>query len=154
MKFTPLTEQQIAEQNLIPEGYYRYKVTKATDKISQAGSEMIELNVEVFVGNSTRPLFDYLLSSFLMKLNHFCKVNGMMDKYDNGTLTSNDCWGKSQGFVNVGTQKDKTGKYSDKSVIKDYVLEIPAPKITAAALHGKPAGNGGFDPNLNDDVPF
>lgn len=150
MRFTPLSEKELAEMNQIPDGYYRYKVLESKDKKSQAGADMIELKVEVYVDGRGRWVFDYLLEAMMHKINHFCKVNEMMDKYDNGTLTSTDCFGRNKGYVQIGIQKDKTGKYGDKSVIKDYVSEMPEPK------NEKPVSFGNHEappPGFDDDVP-
>ena len=147
MRFTPLSDKELAEMNMIPEGYYRYKVLESQDRRSQKGADMIEMKVEIYCDGGKRVLFDYLHEAMMHKINHFCKVNDMMDKYDQGTLTSPDCRGKSGGFVHIVKQKDKTGQYPDKSVIKDYVLE----KVETAKV--EPVGLGVHDKLFDDDLP-
>lgn len=152
MRFAPLSDKELAEMNMIPEGYYRYKVLEAKDKRSQKGADMIELKIELYMQDRNRQLFDYLLEAMMHKINHFCKANDMLDKYDAGTLTSSDCYGRNGGFVHIAIQKDKTGNYPDKSVIKDYVIEIPEGKGTTSA----PKTFGNHDappPGFDDDIP-
>jgi hypothetical protein len=145
VKFAPLSAKELSEVNLIPEGLYRYKVVEAQETTSQAGADMIKLKVEVYVDGRTKVVYDYLLAAMMQKLYHFCENNGFLDKYDNGTLGMIDCVGASKGLVNIATQKDKTGKYADKSGIKDYVIDGEPQKSSS-----KPK----FEELKDDDLPF
>ncbi len=150
MRFDPLSAQELASQNLIPEGYYRYKVSTSQDTQSKKGDDQIKLNVEVYVNGKNRYVFDYLTQAFLMKIYQFCEVNDLMEKYHHGTLVAQDCFDRSKGYVNIVTQKDKTGIYGDKSVIKSYILDMPDNKDQGSL--SEPKLDEPFD--NNEDLPF
>jgi hypothetical protein len=150
VKFAPLSQKELSETNLIPEGYYRYRVVEAEETKSKAGADMIKLKVEVDVDGRTRTVFDYLLAAMMHKLYHFCEINNILDKYENGTLGMIDCRGAKTGFVDIVTQKDKEGKYPDRSGIKDYCSERGTKTL--------PANQGAMDPSVpfndTEEIPF
>ena len=134
MKFQPKTEKELAEANNIPVGDYAFEVLNATDKLSKAGNEMIELTLRVHVGESARQAKDYLMEAFGLKLLHFCECTGLHPKYLAGTFTAEDCLGKT-GFLIIGVEKGKLkddGKstWPDKSTVKDYVRALKAAPAT------------------------
>jgi len=147
MKFNPKTEQELKAMNLIEPGIYDYQVIDAKDTISKnSGNEMIELKLKIWdIEGRERLVFDYLLESFAHKLRHFAESNSMLDKYEAGQFHASDCLGKS-GKAEIIIQKDKTGLYSDKNSVKDYVVfdklvvqkDLPLKKDTF----------------INDDLPF
>lgn len=127
MKFTPKSDKEIAEENLLPKGEYDYEVIEAADKTSSKGNEMIELKLRFFHGESgTRVFKDYLLEQMAGKLKHFCVSHNLQQKYDAGTLRADDCLGLS-GRATVGIKKDKTGQYSDANTVFDYVVAKGSP---------------------------
>lgn len=141
MKVTPKTEKELQEMNNIPDGDYPFEILDAIDGKSKKGSDMITLTLRLFVGESSRQLNDYLLDAMPGKLFHFCQYTGLADKYAAGTLTAEDCLGKT-GFLTVKTQKGKlkddgSGDYwPDRSSVSDYIrgefkkapVVAPAPK--------------------------
>jgi len=146
MKFTAKTEKQILEDKLnhelkytlIPDGIYPFRVEEALDRYSQAGNEMIELQLTVLDHEKKqRVLTDYLLEIMDFKLYRFCAATGLLASYESGTLTDIQCVGKT-GKVEIGTQKGKDG-YKDKNIVKDYV---------AAPVESNVA-----EP-FKDDIPF
>lgn len=120
MNFTPKTEAEVSAFELFPVGEYDFDVIKATDEISSAGNEMIKLELDIYAanGNKTR-VFDYLLEVLAYKLKHFCDCVGLSKEYEEGKLNAAKCKGKA-GRCKIGIQKDKTGEYPDKNVVKDY----------------------------------
>lgn len=149
MQFQSKTEQQIQEENLIPAGEYDFTVQKAEEKKSKSsGADMIVIDMDIYVGDRARPLKDYLMESMAYKLRHFCYGVGLGAKYDAGTLTAQDCIGKS-GKVKI-VQK-QNGDYGLQNNVKDYVVgeSKPEPAMTPApnAKPSRPA------PAVGDDEP-
>lgn len=147
MRFTPKTETEIAEANLLQPGTYDFEVADAKDKTSKAGNEMIELNLKVFDADGDyRFVRDYLLESIPHKLRHVAYACGLGDKYEAGELTAEDFLDRT-GQVKVGIQKDKTGQYADQNSVRDYVL--PTGNAT-------PARQAQSQPAVIDDdeIPF
>ena len=122
MRFTPKTEKEIQEDNLLPEGNYSFEISGAEEKISKSGNEMIQLLIRVYKPDGKFNLInDYLLESMAHKLRHCCESCGILDKYDAGALLADDFIGKT-GNLKLSIQKDKTGAYPDKNSIKDYIV--------------------------------
>src|SRR6478736_10369488 len=137
MKFKAKTEKEIAEENNIPNGDYAYEVLSAEDKISAAGNDMIALTLRIFVGEASRQLTDFLLESMPGKLFHFCSYTGLARQYQDGTLTADDCLGKS-GYLTIGTSKGKKKENSDeywpdRPNVKDYIRNIGGVKAAVIA---------------------
>lgn len=148
MRFTPKTEKEIAEENLLPKGEYDYEVTEAADTKSKAGNEMIALKLRIYHGEGGgRIVNDYLMEAMPGKLRNFCAQHALLDRYESGTLNAADCEGRS-GRVFIKIEKDKSGQYADKNAVAGY----PAPKAGEAQREAAPAG-GGFSVT-DDDVPF
>jgi hypothetical protein len=150
MRFTPKTEKEIAEENLLPKGEYNYEVIAAEEKRSKSGNEMIAVKLRIFAGEDGGPtLTDYLMEAMARKLRNFCAQNGLLREYESGTLCAEDCIGKS-GVAYVKIEKDKTGAYPDKNAIADYPVKRGA---SAGGGSGAPPT---FDsgPASDDDVPF
>lgn len=149
MKFEPMSEIQLKSLNLIPEGEYQFEVVDANDTISKSGNEQIKLVLKIWDNDGkVRVIYDYLvpLTKMLYKVKHFCDSSGMSEKYEDGTLTSDDCIGRS-GRLRLGIQVDKAGVYPDKNNVVDYVTEDKAPSMIPPAVIAKPL-------EFNDDVPF
>jgi len=153
MKFTPKTEKELAAEGLMAEGTYPLEVVKAAPKQSAAGNDMIVVTLRVFeTADSGCLLDDYLMEAVAYKLFHFCAYSGLTKQYEAGTLTADDCVGKS-GYVKVGIQKGKkkddgSGEvWPDRNSVKDYVRQDTLKK--AGVIPAKaPAKDDG------EDVPF
>lgn len=147
MNFTPKTEKEIAEMNLIPAGEYDFEIIEANDKVSKSGNDMIELKLKVFDHNGAeRVMFDYLLEQLAFKLRHAAEACNLVDRYNMGTLVANDFVNKS-GRLKLGIQKDKTGAYPDKNTVADYITPKMVETMTAHAA--QPAAE-----MLSDSIPF
>jgi hypothetical protein len=151
MRFTPKTEKEIAEENLLPKGEYNYEVISAADTTSKkSGADMIAVKLRIFVSEDGGiTLTDYLMEAMARKLRNFCAQNGLMAQYESGTLRASDCEGKS-GVAYVKIEKDKTSQYPDKNAIADY------PVKRGNAQDGHTTAPPTFDsgPISDDDVPF
>lgn len=138
MKFTPKTEQQLAEENLLTPGWYDFVVLEAKSKISKAAAgrgetepNMIELKLRVYE-TPDRGVFvtDYLMEEMAFKLRHFCAEVGLLAAYDNGHLTPEACVGK-EGRVKIGPSKAR-GDFKPKDEAKDYGEPKNAPRANPA----------------------
>lgn len=149
MRFTPKTEKEIQEENLLPIGTYDFEIYRTEDKVSSGGNDMIELGLRVYgTDGSTKFVTDYLLESMAFKLRHASEACGLLAKYESGTLEAQDFLNKT-GQAKIKIQSDKTGKYSDKNVVADYIKSDSKAIIASTA---KPYPND--DPLLNDEIPF
>lgn len=125
MKFQPKTDEELAEENLLPEGEYSFEISGAEDTVSKSsGLDMIVLTVRVYKPDGNFNLItDYLSSSpkAAFKLSNICKACGIKDKYDAGELQSEDFIGKT-GMLKLKVQKDASGQYADRNAVGSYVV--------------------------------
>ena len=64
MRFSPKNDDELNSFELLPAGEYDFKVIKAKDRMSSAGNEMIELEIDVYsVDGKKVRVFDYLLEA-------------------------------------------------------------------------------------------
>ena len=120
MKFTPKSDAEINTFDLFPSGEYDFDVIKAFDETSKAGNDMIKLELDVYAANGKKTrVFDYLLENLAYKLKHFCESVGLVREYEEGRLSADMCKNRS-GKCKLDIQKDKSGEYPDKNIVKDY----------------------------------
>lgn len=151
MKFTPKTEKEIAEANLLSEGEYDFEIIGAEDKVSSRGNDMIYLKLKVFADDGGfKFVDDYLLEAIEYKLRHAAEGTGLLEKYETGHLLASDFLGKC-GKVKLVIQKDKNGQYPDKNAVKDYVIDREA---RAQAGTRQAATNSQAPIELDDEIPF
>jgi len=129
MNFTPKTEKQLEEENLIAEGTYDFEVVKAVDTFSQAGNAMIKLQLRVYHAEGETVITDYLTELMGFKLRHFADGVGMMDRYEKGTLAGSELTGKS-GKVKIEIRRDKSGEFRPQNVVKDYLKRAEIEKVS------------------------
>lgn len=150
MRIKPKTEEEVATRKLLPEGTYPFKIDNAEEKVSKNGNDMIVLVIEVYTpdGKST-VIYDYLMESMAYKLRHAAYACGLVAEYESGNLNDYDFKGK-EGFLKLGIQKDKTGEYGDKNVVKDYIVADTGSQKTTPTK-AKKADDA--DP-FADEIPF
>lgn len=122
LEFQPKTEEELNQSILLEKGEYDFDVVGAVEGTSKnSGKPMITLTLRVYApdGNTTT-VFDYLLASVEYKVKHFCDTAGLVNEYQLGILTADMCLNKC-GKCKLGIDKDETGKYKDKNVVKDYI---------------------------------
>lgn len=123
MKHTPLSDEEIAKQGLLPDGCYDFEVTAAEEKVSSKGNDMLEIKLNVFDADGTpRPRTDWIMPQMAKKFKHFHNATGMMDKYESGSLLPTDVIGKTGKCMIKSepyTNKDGLSVMSNK--IDDYV---------------------------------
>ena len=121
MKFSPKTEKEVAGRLLLDPGRYKFEVAKSTDEVSAKGNEMIHIVLKVYGKGADEVAFvhDYLLESMAHKLRHFAYAVGLGIKYEAGTLSADDCFGRS-GTVALRHRKDDG--YDTKNEVQDYIV--------------------------------
>lgn len=146
MRFTPKTEEECTKFTLLPAGIYDFEVTAARNKISNAGNDMIEIELKVFHDDGSATVKDYLMEAVAYKMRHFCAAAGLMAQYDSGELDDIDCigaTGKVKLEISKCKQKPNSDEcYPDKNGVKDYIV----PEGGA-----KPASR---EPGSDDDIPY
>ena len=126
MKFTPKTEEQLAEENLIPNGVYDFEVLEAHPKVSKAAKQrgetepnMIHLKLKVYEDVDHGVFIDdYLMEQMAFKLRHFCEETGLIEVYNTGQLSADMCAGRA-GKCKIGKGNPQEG-YLPKNEVKDY----------------------------------
>jgi hypothetical protein len=132
MRFTPKTEEQIAEEGLIPANTIcDFEVIEAEEKLSKVGNEMMTLKLKVWrPDGSTTLLFEYLLSDADWKLRAFAVGAGVLDKYEAGVFKPDDIIGAA-GKLKVGIDPAKNG-YPARNKVLGY--EKPAQSTARARV--------------------
>ncbi len=132
MQFEPKSEREILESEVWKKGEYEFEIVSAVEKLSKNTSKpMIELKVKLSnPKGQQRLLTDYLLPQMAKKFRHAANACGLIDKYDSGTLYDSDFVGK-KGKLELDVERDKTKRYPDKNVVKDYIVPgaSPAPGV-------------------------
>jgi hypothetical protein len=134
LRFQPRTEADIKKAGLAPAGDYPFEVLQASEEISKkSGHPMIKVKLGIYNGERVGAhVYDYLIASMESKLRHFCDSTGLLAKYESGTLTAQDCVGRS-GLCRLIID-DRDPAYEPKNAVKDYVsrkakpLSPPSPK--------------------------
>lgn len=166
MKFQPKSEIDLQNDNLWPVGVYGFEVLEdvtlgqnhyqTIDRVSKNGNEMIQLVLKVYNDDGRFiTVIDYLLESIAYKLRHAAAACGLLDKYETGILTAADFKGKS-GNLKLKIDKDKTGQYSDRNGVADYVTPedyvSASPKNRINGVVG--AKSSAAADMISDDIPF
>jgi hypothetical protein len=153
MKFTPKTEEELASENLLPEGVYDFETIDAWDKVSKKRNEMIELKLKVYDENGGfRFVTDYLLDSVLPKLLSFAKETGTRNAYDDGEYTADTCRGTA-GKVQIKIKP--AGEFPARNEVKFY--GEPKAKWEKAVTESAPSSYKPSAPVQDlaeDDIPF
>lgn len=166
MNFQPKTVKELQQESerlllLARKEPYPATVESAVDKTSKSGNEMIEIKLKVFADDgSHRIVTDYLMEAMAHKLFHFAEATGNMEKYEAGTLSSDDCEGKEL-FVKIGIDP-ANGNYVAKNVVKDY--SSPQSELRHSATHEepkpapksvpKPPKDADLDVLADSEIPF
>lgn len=150
MTYTPKTEDQLADEDLLPEGIYDFEVMDSDDRPSKKGNAMFTLKLCVYdVDGKRRHIFDYMAmgNSFgERKLRHAAVCCGLLEIYNSGNLqphTFLGCNGKVLLKKQDGT-KDGLGVsvYPPKNVVADYLT----PEEAVETKSSKDL--------IGDDLPF
>ena len=120
LSFQPETEEQVL--NLLKDGVYDFSVSEAKDAISKrTGNPMIKLTLVIWDKNGDkRFITDYIMTSYMRKLKHFCDATGLIDKYNEGSLTATDCLDKT-GKLKLVIKNEIDSPYPPQNEVQDYV---------------------------------
>jgi len=145
MNYTPKTENELQELDLLAAGNYPFRVTTAEDAVSKKGNDMIKMKLHVMDPQTNRQtfVFDYLMEAMAHKLRHFCEAVDMLDKYESGTLTPKDCEGQ-EGELELIVEP--AGEWPAKNAVKDYNIFTEDKPAETTKLTAKPTEN--------DEIPF
>ncbi len=151
MKFDHTADTD-GDWELLPKGTYSATVTKAAEKTSKSGHEMIELGLCVYADDgSERYVWDYLLShAMLHRIKHFCEATGMEGLWESDELTAADCEGKDV-TVKVDIEPAKNN-YKAKNKVVDYVAASGKAAAAPAQAQAQPPGD--HKPVEESDIPF
>ena len=150
MKFEPKSEEQIQRERCLPAGVYDFEVVDATEKQSRSGKDMIELKLSVFVDDHAVQVRDWIVEGFDWKLRHFCDTCGLLNQYEAGTITAEDCVGQA-GTVQI-VVKDSPD-FGPQNSVKDYGAGKKPQKTSELAV-GKPSARKQVAKMDEDDMPF
>lgn len=149
MRFTPLSNEELNMQSLLPDGMYNYQVVKSEDAVSRAGNEYIKATLKVW-DNDGREHLVFTNFALIKLLKHFCDVNGMENEYLSGNIPAEIFNGKCTGKALIGIEGEKPnpngGMYNAKNIVRDYIVSPHG-----STLKPLPDVKNDFP---NDDLPF
>ena len=162
MKFTPKTEDELRaeaeKRGAWSPGVYDAEIISATEKVSAAGNEMIELLLNVYHPDdgAQRQVKDWLVSvpGGAFKVRHCCESAGLSADYDAGSL---DAWKLESKPVKVKLkvetfQTDDGPRQTNK--VADYVASAVPAAPRAPARQPAPASAAPARRDFDDDIPF
>lgn len=153
MQFTPKSKEELAASNafdLIQKGTYDVECISAIERKSSNGNDMFALNWRVFVGESVRLMFDYIVPSNDMgldKLFTLCQSVGLSEDYESGNLDAESFVGKCCK-ASIVQKKQKGGEYDGQmqNQIASYMNFAATGAAAAAPAKSQPADE--------EDSPF
>lgn len=164
MKVTSRTKEDLekeaverANSFLLQPGDYSFEVFEATEKTSAKGNEMIALKLGIYDSEGANHIvYDYLLDAMAFKMRHFCEATELIEQYEAGTLTADDCMGKT-GYCSIKIDP-ANGNYAAKNSVKDYVVKSAGDTVSndgddRPIKKSKPAKRP-VDPLPDDEIPF
>jgi hypothetical protein len=150
MGYTPKTEEQLAEEALMPEGIYDFEVIDTDDRPSKKGNSMFTLKLCVFDDDGRqRFIYDYMAMGNTFgerKLRHAARSCGLLDCYNSANMVPSDFMGAS-GKALIKRQDGTTEYPSPKNVVSDYIDKDYSNEITNSATKSS-------KDLIDDDIPF
>jgi hypothetical protein len=127
MNYTPMTDEEIATANLIPDGTEcSFEVAAASLHTSKAGKESIKLALSVFNGDATRRIYVYITPSFPMLFKRAICTMLSQEQYEAGGI-SPEAFEDKTGRVIVGVEDNVyNGEKTKKNVIRDFLKSTTA----------------------------
>jgi hypothetical protein len=150
MQFKPKTDQELADEAMLPEGIYDFTIEKANDTVSKTtGNPMIVVDLTIFSERGERRIKDYLMEKMAWKLKHFAFAIGMGAAYEKGDLDAQAFIGRS-GKVKL-RKGQANGDFQARNEVKDYIVPdsetMQAPAAANAVRPAAPAAG-------TDEPPF
>lgn len=119
--FDPTNESELFD--LIPEGEYDFSVINAkTHTNTKNGNRSIKITIQVFDKNGMAKNIDcYLTPNYKKLFAHFFSCVGLEDACKKGSITPEQCIGKS-GICIIGVETPAEGStYDPKNNIVDFI---------------------------------
>jgi hypothetical protein len=136
MRFTPKSEAEA--QGLFADGLYPATVTKAEEKTSKGGNEMIALDLTCYRDDGAEVEVKDWLGTWkngIAKIRHFCESAGILDLYEAGELNADTC-NNQNVYVKLVVEEDDFGV---KNKVIDYRNGPQSEPIAEPKLPGVPA---------------
>jgi hypothetical protein len=158
MNFAPKSRQEL--KPTLHDGTYPATVTKAEEKVSRSGNDMIALTLRVEAPEGGSVLVnDWLIPNEknMWKVYAFCEAAGLADRYMSGGLSANDCLG---ACVNVKVKNEFSEQFGEQARVKGYikpeVAAMPEP-VGVPAAQGERARKAAEERTAESgesDIPF
>ena len=155
MRFQPKSETALQEARdkalgVWAIGIYDFEVAHAEDGQSQAGNEMITLDLHVYnTASERKTLKDYLVASMEWKLRHCAYACGLGNKYETGELSAEDFIGCA-GRLRLGVEK--SAGYPDKNKVADY--EKAKTHTVSSPRPSSPRVKSPVPDDFDSEIPF
>ncbi len=123
-KFTPLTEDQIAESGLMPEGVYDFEITDCSEYQNDKGNDIFKLYLNVFDSEGQpQAKMDWVTPAFIKKFKHCVDACGLTSSYEAGEIKQGDFIGKTGKLkLKIGAPREnKDGEEVRYNEIEDYI---------------------------------
>lgn len=147
--YTPKSENQLAQESLLPAGEYDFEIIETLDRPSKAGNYMYTFKLHVFDADSQpRIIFDYIAlgNNFgERKLRHAADASGIINIYESGKMTPSDFQGRT-GRLKLKQQPGNSQYPDPKNVVEDYIK-----REVAGVTYDAPKKQ---DDELDDSIPF
>lgn len=158
MNFAPKSKQELSPT--LRDGTYPATVTKAEEKVSRSGNDMIALTLRVEAPEGGSVLVnDWLIPNDknMWKIHAFCEAAGLSDRYMRGGLDAYDCMG---ACVNVKVRNEVSEQFGEQARVKGYVKPepgaVPEPVgvPTAQGQAARKAAEDRKEETGDDDIAF
>lgn len=154
--FEPMTEQEIKESNLLPEGRYRADVFDAFDKdsngqflMTQKGTRKFDTILNVYTEEGGIRRINCALTPAFMKLfKHFFDATRQEEAFNSKRINIDNVRGKKDFIVDVKKRtykSDKSGEMVTVNNINDFL------RLEEFGMQQSDKKDETF---FNDDIPF
>lgn len=133
LTFTPQTEEEIKNGNLLKDGDYWLDIVQATFGHSQAGNPQI--NLKLMEPNTGRILYCNLNAKFPKIIKHFCDAAKIPEKYKSGNLTTEDCMAVRRIAARIMVKPSYPDKSINRNEVEDFlpaIERLPAENLVKA----------------------
>jgi hypothetical protein len=127
MNYTPMTDEEIATANLIPDGTEcAFEVAAASAHTSKARKESIKLALSVYYGDMTRRIDVYLTPNYPKLFKHAIVSMLSQAEYEAGNISA-EVFEDKTGRVIVGVEDNVyNGEKTKKNVVRDFLKSTNA----------------------------
>lgn len=121
--FSPVTEEELLSERLLPIGYYKFKVIEAKHATSQAGKAKINLKLTTLLKGKERSIYcDMMFHAMKHIPKHFFDSCNRPDVYASGRISPKECIGQTvYGEVTISPSLKDAKQMVNQ--IKDFITE-------------------------------